>query len=121
MKCKPNKGLTNGVTMMIRQGAISVKVEETDSAVTNFPGVVPLANLGERLGLFADLDALPPAKERRRGFSKSAAVFDLMSIPLSPGIVLRFPMADPLRRAEGPRNGPAHGATDRHDDGDVGL
>ncbi len=83
MKCKPNKGLTNGVTMMIRQGAISVKVEETDSAVTNFPGVVPLANLGERLGLFASLDALLPAKERRRGFSNSAAVFDLMCIPLS--------------------------------------
>jgi len=71
------------VKMMVHQGPISVKVEETDSAVTNFPGVVPLANLGKRLGLLDDLDAFFPAKERKRGFANSAAVFDLMCIPLS--------------------------------------
>ena len=38
----------------MHQKWISVKVDETDAAVTNFPGVVPLANLAERLGLFAD-------------------------------------------------------------------
>lgn len=75
--------VTNGVKTMIRQGGISVKVEETDAAVTNFPGVVALANLGERLGLFRDLEQLLPCKERNRGFSNSAAVFDLMCIPLS--------------------------------------
>ena len=69
--------------MMIRQGSISVKVEQTDAAVTNFPGVVPLANLGKLLGLFEDLDALMPAKQRNRGLANSAAVFDLMCIPLS--------------------------------------
>jgi hypothetical protein len=71
--------------MMIRQGAISVKVAETDAAVTNFPGVVPLANLGKRLGLFDDLDRLLPSKERNRGLSNSAAAFDLMCITLSGG------------------------------------
>ena len=83
MKLNSNGKLTNGVKTMIAQGSISVKVAETDAAVTNFPGVVPLANLGERLGLFADLDAWLPRKERHRGFSNSAAVFDLMCIPLS--------------------------------------
>lgn len=71
--------------MMIRQGAISVKLGETDAAVTNFPGVVPLANLGQGLGLFEDLDRFLPQKERNRGLSNSAAVFDLMCIPLSGG------------------------------------
>jgi len=70
---------------MIRQEAISVKVDETDAAVTNFPGVVPLANLAKRLGLFDDLDRLLPQKERDRGLSNSAAVFDLMCIALSGG------------------------------------
>lgn len=69
--------------MMIRQGALSVKLEETDAAVTNFPGVVPLSNTAQRLGLFEDLDALLPAKERDRGLANSAAIFDLMCIPLS--------------------------------------
>ena len=68
---------------MIRQGAISVKLEETDAAVTNFPGVVPLANLAQSLGLFNDLDRLLAPKERDRGLGNSAAVFDLMCIPLS--------------------------------------
>ena len=71
--------------MMIRQGAISVKLGETDAAVTNFPGVVPLANLSHGLGLFEDLDRLLPPKERNRGLSSSAAAFDLMCIPLSGG------------------------------------
>jgi len=70
---------------MIRQSSISVKFGETDAAVTDFPGVVALANLGERLGLFEDLDALLPRKERNRGLSNSASVFDLMCIPLSGG------------------------------------
>ena len=83
MECSSSKKLTNEMQMMIRQGAISVKVEETDAAVTNFPGVVALAKLGERLGLFADLEGLLPGKERSRGFSNSAAVFDLMCLPLS--------------------------------------
>ena len=78
-----DKGLTNEVNMMIRQGAISVKVDETDAAVTNFPGVVALANLAQRLGLFEDLDRLLAPKERDRGLANSAAVFDLMCIPLS--------------------------------------
>lgn len=83
MKCKSDRELTNGVKKMIRQDAIAVKVEETDAAVTNFPGVVPLANLAKRLGLFEDLDALLPAKQRARGLANSAAVFELMCIPLS--------------------------------------
>ena len=68
---------------MIHQDAISDKVGETNEKVTGFPGVVPLANLGEQLGLFDDLDTLLPAKQRNRGFANSAAVFDLMCIPLS--------------------------------------
>lgn len=85
--------------MMIRQGSISVKVEETDAAVTNFPGVVPLANLGERLGLFGDLDMLLPGKERDRGLSNSSAVFDLMCIPLSGAQCIED--LDPLRQDKG--------------------
>ena len=53
--------------------------------MTAFPGVVPLANLAQALGLFEDLDALLPERERDRGFAHSAAVFDLMCIPLSGG------------------------------------
>ena len=68
---------------MIHQTSISVKVGETDAAVTGFPGVVPVANLAKELGLFRDLDALMPHKERARGYANSAAVFDLMCIPLS--------------------------------------
>lgn len=69
--------------MMIRQGAISVKVSETDAAMTNFPGVVPLTRAAEGLGLFEDLDRLLAPKQRDRGLANSAAVFDLMCIPLS--------------------------------------
>lgn len=85
MECKNNKPVTNEVRMMIRQGAISVKVGETASTVTNFPGVVALANLGEQLGVFDDLDDLLPRKERNRGLSSSAAAFDMMCIPLAGG------------------------------------
>jgi len=91
--------LTNEVNKMIRQGAISVKVEETDAAVTNFPGVVALANLGQRLGLFGDLDRLLPGKQRNRGLSNSAAVFDVMCIPLSGAQCLED--LDRLRRDKG--------------------
>lgn len=85
--------------MMIRQGAISVKLGETDAAVTNFPGVAPLANLGKRLGLFEDLDRLLPPKERDRGLANSAAVFDLMCIPLAGGA--RIDDLAQLRQDEG--------------------
>lgn len=71
--------------MMIPQQSISVKLGETDAAVTNFPGAVALSNMGARLGLFKDLDTLLPRKERCRGLSNSAAVFDLMCIALSGG------------------------------------
>jgi hypothetical protein len=82
---EPKKVITNEVKKMIRQGSISVKLGETDAAVTNFPGVVGFANLGTRLGLFEDLDCFLPAKERERGLSNSAAVFDLMCVTLSGG------------------------------------
>lgn len=85
MECKNNKRLTNEVNIMIRQGAISIKLGETDAAVTNFPGVVPLAHVAEGLGLFRDLDRLLPGKQRDRGLANSAAVFDLMCVPLSGG------------------------------------
>jgi hypothetical protein len=68
---------------MIHQTSIAVKLGETDAAVTRFPGVVPLANLAQELDLFSDLDHLVPDKERDRGYANSAAVFDLMCIPLS--------------------------------------
>jgi hypothetical protein len=68
---------------MIHQTSISVKLGETDAAVTGFPGVVPLANLAQELDLFKELDQLVPDKERDRGLANSAAVFDLMCIPLS--------------------------------------
>lgn len=85
MECKSSRTRTNEVKGRIRQEAISVKVGDTDVAVTNFPGVAPLANLGHRLGLFDDLDRLLPRKERDRGLACSAAAFDLMCIPLSGG------------------------------------
>lgn len=85
MECANNEELTNEVLLMIRQRAISVKVEATDAAVTNFPGVVPLAGLAEQFGVFEDLEQFLPGKERKRGFSNSQAVFDLMCIPLSGG------------------------------------
>lgn len=85
MECKHNENRTNEVRKMILQDSISVQVGETDSEVTNFPGVVPLANLASELGLFRDLERLLPAKERRRGFGNSASVFDLMMIPMAGG------------------------------------
>ena len=99
MKCKSTSSLTNGVNMMIRQGSISVKLGETDAAVTNFPGVVALANLGKRLGLLDDLDVLLPVKQRKRGLASSAAVFDLMCIPLSGGQCIED--LDQLRQDKG--------------------
>lgn len=86
---------------MIRQDAISVKLGETDAAVTNFPGVVPLSNLAERLGLFADLDALLPQKERDRGLANSAAAFDVMCIALAGGA--HIDDLDQLRQDKGLR------------------
>lgn len=77
--------LTNGVNMMIRQSSISVKIGETDAAVTNFPGVVPLANLSQQLGVLEDLERLLPGKERARGYANSAAAFDMMCIGWSGG------------------------------------
>lgn len=68
---------------MIRQEALSLKVSETDAAVTQFSGAALFANLADRLGTLRDLDALLPPKERDRGYANSAAVFDLMCIPLS--------------------------------------
>ena len=85
MECMYNEKLTNEVLLMIRQRSISVKLDETDAAVTNFPGVVPLAGLAEQLGLFATLEDSMPTKVRKRGFSNSQAVFDLMCIALSGG------------------------------------
>ena len=70
---------------MVRQDGIKVKLGETDAALTNFPGVVPLANVAKRLGLFADLDELLPPKDRDRGLSNSAAAFDVMCIAWSGG------------------------------------
>lgn len=84
---------------MIRQRAISVKVEETNTVVTNFPGIVPLAKLGDSLGLFKDLERHLPPKERARGYSNSQCVFDLMCIPFSGGECLDD--LDRLREDEG--------------------
>jgi len=70
---------------MLQQRSISVKLDSTDTAVTHFPGVAPLANLADRLGILSLLDSEMPRKERNRGYANSAAVFDMMSIPLSGG------------------------------------
>ena len=85
MECKDNFQHTNEVKSMIRQSAISVKLEESKIFATNFPGVVPLARLAESFGLFRDLEELLPAKQRRRGYSNSQSVFDLMCIPFAGG------------------------------------
>lgn len=68
---------------MRQQGRISVEVDETDAALTNFPGLAPLANFGEGLELFEDVEALMSPKERDRGYSNSEALFDLMGLGLS--------------------------------------
>jgi hypothetical protein len=70
---------------MIRQGRVGVKVAETDAAVTGLGGVPTLVNLAHEMGLFKDVDLLLPPKERKRGYSPSAAVFDLMLIPFAGG------------------------------------
>jgi len=44
-----------------------------------------LVNFGLETGLLRDLDALWPAKERRRGYTPATAAFDLMLIPFSGG------------------------------------
>jgi len=71
--------------MMIRQERVRVKVAETDAAVTGLGGVPGLVNLAHEMGLFKDVDALLPPKERDRGYSPSASVFDLMLIPFAGG------------------------------------
>ena len=70
---------------MIHQRSISVKLDTTGAKATHFPGVVPLANLADRLGLFELLDKVMPQKERNKGYAHSASIFDLMTIPLSGG------------------------------------
>ena len=51
---------------MRQQGWISVEVDEMDAALTNFPGLAPLANVGEWLGLFEDAETLMSLKEHAR-------------------------------------------------------
>jgi len=70
---------------MIRQARVRVKVEETDAAVTGLAGIPALVNLAHEMGLFKDVDALVPAKERDRGYAPSASVLDLMLIPCAGG------------------------------------
>ena len=70
---------------MIRQAKIRVKVEETDAAVTGLAGVPALVNLAHEMGLFKDVDAFVPPKERDRGYAPSASVLDLMLIPCAGG------------------------------------
>ena len=84
---------------MVRQDAINVKLEETDAAVTNFPGVVPLSGLAEQLGLFEVLEGALPAKARNRGFSNSEAVYDLMCMALVGGTCIED--LDQLRMDKG--------------------
>lgn len=84
---------------MIKQGAVSVKLVGTDTAVTSFPGAAGLVNVMQRLGVLEDLDRLLPTKERSRGYSNGAAVFDLMSIPFSGAE--RIDDLEQLRRDQG--------------------
>lgn len=70
---------------MIRQSRVAVKVAETEAAVTGLGGVPGLVNLAHEMGLFKDVDALLPPKERNRGYSAGASVFDLMLVPLAGG------------------------------------
>jgi len=83
MELEHNIGNTNEVSIMIRQSAVSVKLDETDAAVTSFPGASGLANVSEELGVLKDLDYFLPPKVRESGYSNSTSVFDLMSIPFS--------------------------------------
>jgi len=73
---------------MIRQRRIGVKGEETDAAVTGLGGVPALVNLAHGMGLFKDIDALLPPKERDRGYARSASVLDLMLIPYAGGVCI---------------------------------
>lgn len=70
---------------MIRQERIGVKVGSSGASVTGLGGIPILVNLAHEMKLFGDLDALLPAKERDRGFTSSASVFDLMLIGLAGG------------------------------------
>jgi hypothetical protein len=82
---KKKQATTDEVRIMIRQERVRVKVAGTDGAVTGLGGVPVLVNLAQSMGLFKDVDALLPGKERDRGYSPSAAVFDLMLIPCAGG------------------------------------
>ena len=53
--------------------------------MTGLGGIPALVNLAHETGLLRDLDALLPAKERRRGYTPSTAAFDLMLIAFSGG------------------------------------
>jgi hypothetical protein len=71
---------------MIAQDAIRVKVEQGDTPVTGFIGVVALSRHAEQAGLFAAAeDHLGWIKCRQRGRSASSMLFDLMMIPCAGG------------------------------------
>lgn len=52
------------------------------SSLTGLGGVPALVNISHTMGLFEDIDALLPPKERARGYARSASVLDLMQIPM---------------------------------------
>lgn len=70
---------------MMRQERIRVKVKKTDAAVTGLAGIPALVNLAHETGLFQDVEACLPARERDRGYAPSASVLDLMLIPCAGG------------------------------------
>lgn len=71
---------------MITQSGIREKVVEDGVSVTGFTGAVALSRHAEAMGLFADAERhWGWVKERQRGRSVSAMLFDLMMVPCSGG------------------------------------
>lgn len=71
---------------MITQKGIQVKVVEDGVSVTGFTGAVALSRHGEAMGMFADAERhLGWIKERQRGRSVSAMLFDLIMLPCAGG------------------------------------
>jgi len=70
---------------MIRQDELKIKLVETKSAVTGFGGASALVTVANQTGMLDALDRGLNLKRRRRGYSPSASVMDLMLLMCAGG------------------------------------
>ena len=70
---------------MIQEFLLNFKLDSTSREVSSFSGLSLVALVGERLGVWDDIDRLVHVKERRRGHRVSEALMDMALLMTSGG------------------------------------